>query len=406
MNRNQLWFISVGAGRWQTAGICAAQDAGLKVLALDGDPDAPGLNVSDRSLIVDIADPDAVVKAVSDSGVSASGAASFATEVGMRAVGALRDQLGLPGPGAGVLERLTDKSVQRQAWHDAGLANPNFWRAADSVDACLEAIGAADEPVLVKPVDSAGSRGITHLPTNAGPELCEHAARNALSRSRTGRVIVESVLPGREYTVETFANDGVTHVLTVTVKRKVAHTADTVADELATPDDGPETLSVIADLACRALEYVGYDEGPGHVEVMFAPETGPALIEAAGRGAGFLVFERYVPLLSGFDILTATARQAVGLPVDVIQTGRGAGLIRFFPSRPGRVRSFTGFDEANACPGVEAGPFVKVGDRTSEATSDGDRLGYILATADTPPGARRLADQAERLITFEIDSRG
>ncbi len=99
---------------------------------------------------------------------------------------------------------------------------------------------------------------------------------NALSGSQSQRAIVESVLPGREYTVETFADGETTHVLAVTVKRKVANTGDTVANELATPDDPPDVLDAIGKTACQALEAVGYREGPGHVEIMYAAGLAPA----------------------------------------------------------------------------------------------------------------------------------
>ena len=288
----QIWLASVGAGRWQIAGILSAQHAGIKVLALDGDAAAPGLSVADQSMVGDIRNPQAVVDAVANNGLQLAGAISFAAEVGMRAVGALRDRFALPGPGLDVLGTLCDKAAQRKLWQEAGLANPRFWHAVDNSKQGHAAIADAGEPVIVKPIDSAGSRGITRLAADAGEPEQAAALERAFAASPSGRVIVESILPGREYTVETFADGKTTHVLAVTVKRKVPNTSDTVADELATPDDDPDVLAAISALARRSLETVGYIEGPGHVEVMYAAESGPALVEAAGRGAGYMMFER------------------------------------------------------------------------------------------------------------------
>lgn len=402
-NLNKCWLASVGAGRWQMAGIAAAQRAGLRVLALDSDARASGLEVADAGIVVDIRDTTAVIDAVINSGISLDGAAAFAAEAGMRALGALRDHFGLPGPGLEVLGTLSNKAKQRRAWHDAGLANPRFWREVATIEAGLDAIADADSAVLVKPVDSAGSRGITRLGTNARPVQRQTAIEVAFTASTTRHAIVESVLPGREYTVETFGDGTETHVLAVTVKRKVPGTEDTVADELASPDEDSATIEAISDLARQALESVRYREGPGHVEVMQDPGDGPALIEAAGRGGGFLVFERLVPLASGYDIVTASALQAVGQTPPPVGSDRRAVLIRFFPSRPGRVRGFSGFEDAAMIHGVEAGSFVNLGDETSAAASDGDRLGYILTSGATPQQARARADAAEQRISFDIE---
>ena len=77
-------------------------------------------------------------------------------------------------------------------------------------------------------------------------------------------------------------------------------------------------------------------------------------------------------------------------------------VLRFFPSEPGRVRAISGFDHANALDGVEANPFVKVGDISSNAKSDGDRLGYILTTGTTSDEAHQRADRAEEIVQFDI----
>ena len=77
-------------------------------------------------------------------------------------------------------------------------------------------------------------------------------------------------------------------------------------------------------------------------------------------------------------------------------------VIRFFPSRPGHVRGFSGFEQANAQKGVEAGTFVTIGDRTLAASTDGDRLGYILAVGESPREARQRANEAEHVISIDV----
>lgn len=137
-------------------------------------------------------------------------------------------------------------------------------------------------------------------------------------------------------------------------------------------------------------------------EAILKKDGGVGLVEVAGRGGGFIVFDRLVPAVSGVNIARLTPLQAVGLPIGPVHSREGAEVLRFFPSRPGVLQEISGFEAANRLHGVEAAAFVHVGDRFQGAAAAGDRPGYILARADTPSSARQLADQAQRLVRFDI----
>ena len=152
----------------------------------------------------------------------------------------------------------------------------------------------------------------------------------------------------------------------------------------------------------NAFVALDYTEGPGHAEIILKKDNTVGLVEVAGRGGGFMVFNKFVPLVSGVNIARLTALQAVGKSVGNIENKNAAAVLRFFPSKPGTLISITGFEEANNIEGVESTPFVRVGDKFQSAATDGDRLGYILSFSDSPQKAQQLADNAEKLIHFEI----
>jgi biotin carboxylase len=395
---NEPWLVAVCAGRWQLHGIRSARRCGLRVLALDGDPAAPGFREADRSMVVDVLDPEAVISAVERCGIQPAGAISLVSEAGMVSAAALRERFDLPGPRMDVTLALTNKALQRELWQKAGLPGP-AWRLAGTEAEIKEALKHIGRPAIIKPVDSAGSRGVTKIEPG---DPWEPVADLAFSHSRARKVLVESYLPGLEHTVETFSISGQTYVLAVTEKAKVPETGGTVAMELATPASREQAANV-AQVAVKALAALGYSDGPGHTEVMMGPDGHPGLIESAGRGGGFMVFDGLIPEASGFDVAMACVLQAVGRPTPPVSEGRKAVVLRFFPSRPGIVRSMEGFEEANRIAGVRAGPFVTVGSHQEKVRGDGDRLGYILAAAAEVPEARRLADWAQSIIRFDIE---
>lgn len=395
------WLIAVTAGRWQMHGIQQAQAAGLMVLAIDADPNAPGLSQADASLCMPLHDHAEVVGAVRALGKPYAGVVSFASEMGMRLAAHLRSEFGLPGPNLELTLCLLNKAYQRRAWDAAKVPGPQ-WRAFTDPKIALDALQHITFPCIIKPCDSSGSRGVTKL-ESVQDDLVK-AVERAFAFSLTSEVLVESFMEGTEFTVETFAEGGRSHILAVTEKKKVDGTRGTVARELASPQRPQWVIDQIGQTVLAAYAAIGYRQGPGHAEVILGLDNSVGLIEVAGRGGGFMVFDRLVPAISGFNIARATALQAVGLPVDAISHERKSAVLRFFPSRPGLLLNVEGIDEACKIHGVEAESFVKAGDRLQSAMADGDRLGYILAVGSSPEVAQALADRAESCIFFNIEN--
>ncbi len=394
------WLVAVSAGRWQLHGIARAQNAGIRVFALDGDPGAPGLAAADRGVCVDIRDAGAVVRAVEESGIDPAGAISFVSEAGLAAAAAVRMAYGLTGPDGKLTHKLTDKKAQRLAWDAAGLPNPE-WRAASSDAEAKKALADIGLPAIIKPVDSAGSRGVTKLEEVA---QFDQAVAEAFHHSRSGDIMVEQFIEGLEYTVETFSHEGTVYSLLCTEKLKVPGTKGTVAMELRTPDLEAGILEKIKETAIGALGAIGYTDGPGHTEIIVTENGHPYLVETAGRGAGFKVFDAMIPRASGYDLAQACAQQAVGIKPPKPNPQDIPVVLRFFPSKAGRVTGISGFEEASALEGVESGPFVKIGDRVGKASCDGDRLGYILSWGNSRTQALERAGQAENMISFKVEN--
>lgn len=398
--KQKPWLIAVGAGRWQVPGIRAARAAGLQVLAVDGQADAPGLAEADKALVLDTRNAVGVCEAVASSGLPPAGAIAFCNEAGMVTAAALRDRFHLPGASSSVVAAMTRKDLQRARWTAAGLPCPR-WRVAlteQEAGAALEELGGT---CIIKPVDSAGSRGVSVLAPGAAWRTAYTAARDL---SQCGRVIIEDFIVGLEHTVETFSHAGKTAVLAVTSKRKVPGTSNTVASELATTDYAAEERLAIADVVVRALAALDYNEGPGHTEILRTDTGALYLVESAGRGGGFMVADGIVPAASGFLLSEACALQAVG------QTPPWPGsalerptVLRFVPSRSGRVTALHGFEPENILPGVRCESLVTVGQVLGRAASDGDRMAFILSSADTLLEALALADKCEQRIKITIE---
>ncbi len=399
MKNDNIWLVAVTAGRWQRHGIKEAKAAGLSVIAIDEDSNAEGFQDADLALKLDFKDYNLVAQKIRSLGKNIRGAVSFCSEVGMPLAAKLREEFGLPGASTMLSQRLIDKSLQRQIWSEKGVPGPS-WAVYSNPKVTFDMISKSVFPLIIKPTDSSGSRGVTKI-ENINDNIWE-AVTNAFKFSKSGEVLLESFMDGTEFTVEIFADRGKIVILAVTEKKKVDGTRGTVASELATPQRPKNVIDKITNTVIAAYKALDYTEGPGHAEIILQKDGNVGLVEVAGRGGGFMVFDRFVPLASGVNIARLTALQAVGISLAEIQQTTKAVVLRFFPSQPGTIRSINGFEDANNIKGVEAGSFVKIGDHIHRAATDGDRLGYILSNASNIYRAKKLADKAESLINFEI----
>lgn len=393
------WLVAVGAGRWQTPGIKTARRAGLNVFAVDANSNAQGFEHATKSAMVDIRDPAAVLKALSHSGITPDGAIAFCNEAGMSTTAQIRNWFNLPCAGIETTQALTNKGIQREKWTNAKVPGPT-WAVVRSKCEVPDALARIGGTVIFKPVDSAGSRGVSVV--GQGEEW-ESAYTAAKQNSLAGEVIVEAFIVGVEHTVETFTHRGKTYVLAVTSKRKVSGTHGTVACELETAHLERETRLRVESVVRQALEALGYVDGPGHTEILLTAGGDIYLVESAGRGGGFMVADGVVPLSCGFDLAQACALQAVGMEPEIPKEfAERSVVLRFIPSQAGRVVSISGFQPQDEIPGVISESMVAVGQNVGHAQSDADRMAFILSAGESLPEARAKADLRERRIKITV----
>lgn len=390
-------LLVLGGGYYQLPLIHAAHRRGLSVMLLDGDEAAPGFRHADAGEVVDISDIDAVTSAARR--LRPAGIASIACEACVRSTAVAARELGLPGIDVEVARVCTDKVLMRRRLSEAGLPCPPYCEVRDSGDAA-RAAKAIGFPLVMKPADNSGSRGVHRV---ASAEQLEEATRLALSHSRQGRAIAEGFLDGVECTVETYTVDGATKVLGISDKVRMP-SAFCVAASINYPGFfDPPTMAHISEAAKSAIAAVGLADGPGHLE-MIVTRSGPMVVDLAARGGGFRIFSDIVPTVSGVDGVEAVLDFSLGSRPRVTPAPGRAAVIRFFnPGRAGTLHAVEGVDAARAAHNVhDVVIAAEIGARYGGIARDGDRPGYLITVADTREAAVAAADRAEKMVRWVI----
>ena len=387
-------ILVIGAGIAQIDAIVKAREMGYEVYASDGSPEAPGLREAHMGKIIDVKDASGNLAWARE--LEIDGVLSYASDMSLPTVLSVREALGLPGLGRTPMEVSLDKSRQRLIYQKAGLAQPEFEVVA-SLQEARNYAAFLGYPLIIKPIDNSGSRGVTLVEKEEAVVPAYEASQNY---SKAGLEIMERFVQGLELTLEGFSVGAKHHILAISDKFKPSETP-CVATQLAYPAAiSSKQEQEVIELICSAYDAVGVDNTPTHSEIILT-ENGPKLIEIGCRGGGFYVFTRVVQAASEYDIVGNWTRFCAGDPVEEVFIEKSGVVLRFMIARPGKLVQISGMREAEGIEGVEVGSFYKLGDSIPEFKSDGTRTGWMIVVGKTRNEALKKADWISRIVEFK-----
>jgi biotin carboxylase len=399
--------LLVGAGRHQRRVIGRAHELGIEVVAVDRNPEAPGLADADTAEVVDFQD----IPAVSAAGRrhKVEGVLTYVADRAVPVVAAVAEELGLPGIGSETARLMTHKVAQRRRLAEAGVPQPRF-AAARNLHEAKAAAGSVGFPAVLKPADSAGQRGIFLLEGMSDVERHLHAT---LAESPSEEAIVESYHEGLEVNTLLVARGGEVSLVTLSDRIRPEGQGFGVALMHLFPSTlYGHRLEEAEQVAAFSVHALGLQDGIAYPQLLTAEGSEPKVVEVAARIPGGQMVD--VALLgAGVDLIEIALRQALGetIPDELVRPRIGQPLAIFFltaspgPLPTGRVRSVSGLERVLAFPGVvRAEVFIEEDEVIRPVQRDGDRRGYVIALADTNVEALERAEAAATLLDVEVEA--
>ena len=393
-------ILILGAGIMQIPGIELARRKGWRVIVADGNPNALGKSLCDRFEVMDLKDRDGLLELARSckqrglDGVFTAGT-DFSSSVAWVA-----ENMGLPGISFQTSLRATDKCLMREAFQAAGVPSPRFacWTGEGDPRTTLSAIGF---PLVVKPVDNMGARGVRRV--DSEPELLA-ACRAALPLSRSSRVIIEQYMEGPELSLDAVVYRGTVTVCGVADRHiffppsfvEMGHTMPTALDEA--------TVRGIEDVFRAGIKAIGIDNGAAKGDIKLTP-AGPMVGEIAARLSGGYMSGWTFPLSSGVEVTDAALNIAVGLPPgDLAPRMKRVVAERALISIPGKVAAVEGEEQARRSGGI-AEVFLRTaaGDTVVFPANNVEKCGNVIAVADTRSGADDAAREALSRLRIRLE---
>ena len=198
-------ILILGAGVYQVPLIQKAREMGLYTIVASIPGNYPGFQYADRVVYENTVDAQAILKLAKEEQID--GICTTGTDVAMITVGTVCDALGLSGVSLEGAIAATDKAVAKEKYRAFGVNTAAFRyvpieESLQAVEAICEEIG---YPVIVKAVDSSGSRGITRV---NDASCIEQAVENAKAVTRQTHYLVEKFLIGEEFGAQAFVQNG------------------------------------------------------------------------------------------------------------------------------------------------------------------------------------------------------
>jgi len=399
-------LLVVGGGIETVPAIEQAKQMGLHVVASDMNSGAPGLAAADDRLLASTYDVGATVAEVQRFHQTVrriDGVICVASDIPLT-VASVAAALGLPGISLEAAHLASDKLAMKQKFSADGVPVPWF-KPLTSKTELRSVVSEKGLPLVIKPVDSRGARGVLSITENVDLDWAFEFSRR---QSPSARVMIEEFLTGPQLSTESIVLDGVAHTPGLSDRNYEMletfrpHIIENGGD-LPTHVSAQEQQAV-KDLVQRAAASMGVRSGVVKGDVV-VHDGRPYIIELAARLSGGYFCTHEIPLSTGVDFVGAAIRLALGETVDLADLEprfqKHLSQRYLFPE-PGRVTSIRGAEHAARMPGVVFCQIrSKEGDVIGPVNSHPARAGLVMAMGSSRSDARDKAEAAIQAIKIE-----
>lgn len=389
-------LLILGAGIYQVPLIKKAKDMGLYTIVASYPGNYPGLAIADEIWEVDTRDADELLKRSKNANIS--GVCTSGTDVAIRSLGILCETLHLSGLSKTAAEIVTDKAFMKEAFIKHGVSCPRSCKAS-SYDEAFTAFEELGAPVIVKAVDSSGSRGITKADSPAELLDAWHAAKAV---TKADYILVEKFIAAHEIGVDGFILNG--EISFLLPHDKFTHTVNgtTLPAGHAFPFHCTSALEQeIHKQVENAVYAVGLNNCAINADVLIT-ESNAYILEIGGR-AGATCIPELISLYGNFDYYEQMIRNALGMPCDFTFHAALPCMAKLlFSTQAGTI---TAIDDADlealrndsTCISLD----YKVGDTVEAVRNGTSRIGHVIMKTDNENALTQSMSQVRSAITID-----
>ncbi len=377
MSKKKLAII--GASYLQEPLIEKAEEMGIETHVFAWEAHDVGEESADFFYPISIVEKDQIADKCAEIGVD--GICTIATDLGAITVNYVAEKLGLIGNSSYCARVSTNKEEMRECFRRNNDPSPKSMemKGTDLSDDEIDQMLSDNEfsyPVIVKPTDRSGSRGITELSDKKGISAAVKAAAEVGFEKK---VLIEEFATGQEYSVEYISWQGEHHFLALTQKYTTGSPHFIETGHLEPAPVSEEVLEKVKQVVEHALTSLDIKYGASHSEIKIASDGSIKIIEIGGRMGGDFIGSSLVQLSTGVDFVKAVIQVALGeKPTLTLSEKKTPAGVRFIFSETD-IKAVAEMKQDKAIDII----YDDVHPVSGEVLDSSTRFGCVVFTADT-----------------------
>lgn len=309
----------IGASYLQEPLIRKAKDMGIETHVFAWAADDVGEKIADHFYPISIIEKEEILEKCRQIGID--GICSIASDLAVVTVNYVAEKMGLVGNGLENTKLATNKHNMRKAFEANGDPSPK----SIMVEGAEDVPEMTEFPVIVKPLDRSGSRGVFKVYERS--EL-DAAIQEAKKYGFIKKALVEDYAGGKEYSVECISFGGEHHFLAVTYKYTTGSPYYVEMGHFEPAELTKEEIERIKTVVFHALDTLKIRYGASHSEIKIDKDGDIKIIEIGARMGGDCIGSSLVEISTGIDYVKAVIDVALGKVPDLlpVHEGQAAGI--------------------------------------------------------------------------------
>lgn len=389
MYQNKKAVLIFGVGPLQKSIIGRAKLMGLYTVGIDPAADATCKDEVDAFEIVGGQDFEGTCAVVEKYGIDAI--VTAATDKPLVMMARIAEKYGFPFYSVETAQWSTDKFQMKQRFLIGGVpcAKGRLVKSVDEVEDF-------EYPVIIKPRDNSGSRGVKLCRSK---EELEASMSEALEVSKLDTVLVEEFIEGPEYSIESLHHEGKSEVIQFTEKKTTEFPYNVELGHIQPANISDENKKKIREIVSKIGKTLNFENCPSHTELKIN-EHGIFVIETSPRLGGDYITSTLTPLSTGVNLEDELLKISLGEDINPTPKAVQYSGVRFFAFQEGSViKHVPKEDFVKSWPHVVDFSFnLKVGQEVNPITSSLNRYGHLTLIAGNMESIDDAFEKYEKAI--------
>lgn len=389
--------LVIGASDDSIHAIKCAQKMGIYVIALDGNREAEGLKIADKSIVIDIRDGEQLCKVIRDTNPTLT----IPVPIGryLTTTGYVNEYFNLKGVNNRAAKLCTDKYLFHKKLNEQGLREINSYlirKKSDYIDKNF------DYPVIIKPRYGSGSRQVA-LINNKQELLMKLGVKDILDED----FIIEDAVDGIEYGIDGAVLDG---ELQITLVRKKIITSpparQCVGYLTGDIEENNELFKRIQLILKKAINHLSINNCIFHGDLIIN-DNNIFIIEISGRPSGHYLHNTFTPYVTDIDMISEYIKYIKFGKGNFLPNKSKVAAIHFFNFENCVVKYIPSFEKLkkdSKCNIIDFRCNIKEGD-ILESVDSGKSIigrGYFIVRGKNE---KNLLDQIDKILNSFVISK-